>query len=62
MPNKVQTLITEINRIQKTRKTMRKRLNREDEILMKAKKVLRDIGVRPYHKRPRSEKDVAMTQ
>jgi hypothetical protein len=63
MPNKVQTLITEITRVQKTRKTMLKRMHREDQILLKAKKALREIGVRPYRRRNKIvEKDVEMTQ
>jgi hypothetical protein len=51
MPNKVQALILEINRVQKTRKTIMKRLQREGEVLNKAKKQLREVGVRPYRRR-----------
>lgn len=54
--NKVQILITEIERVDKTRKTMMKRMRKQGEVLNKAKKLLRETGIRPYHKRNSRQK------
>jgi hypothetical protein len=58
MSNKVQALILEIDRAQKTRKTIMKRLQRQGEVMNKAKKQLREVGIRPYRKR--AQNSVAM--
>lgn len=51
MINKVQALITEIDRADRTRRTMVKRLRKQGDIFSRAKKVLREQGIRPYVKR-----------
>lgn len=59
--NPIQSLIMEIDRVQRTRKTMLKRLQREGEVIIKAKKYLRDLGIRPYKKKEVSSKKTGVS-
>lgn len=51
MAIKVQALLAEIARVEKTSKTMMKRLRKQGVVISKTKKYLREVGIRPYNKK-----------
>lgn len=49
--NKFQEAISEIVRTRRTNQNIKKRIDKNDEVLAKAAKLLRETGVRPYTRR-----------
>lgn len=56
MSNRFQEAISEIARARKTNLTVRKRLEKHDQVLEMAARLLRESGVRPYVKRDKPPK------